>query len=202
MLMMNAYPRWSFLAVPLLAALGCSDPVPPPAQGAMTLYIGSPVTPVDQMSCPVTQTYQVGAVDSKTKMVSAPTSTSTGESIISGESGATITCSVKGSNGTFAFSGSIHGITTQGSQVSLQFNGGTIGPDMTGTANVVVYTPELSSNFSSPTGTPCTVNILEGQIKGGSMWATFSCPQIASPPSGLCGISAQSAVVFENCAGS
>ena len=35
--MMNACPRWSLVAAPLLLSLGCSDPVPPPAQGALTL---------------------------------------------------------------------------------------------------------------------------------------------------------------------
>lgn len=196
--MMNAYPRWSFLAVPLLAALGCSDPVPPPAQGAVRLDLSQPTTTVSEMSCPITQLYQVGAKDPKTMAVLAPTMQDPGESVISGESGSTITCSVTGSGGNFNFSGSLHASTPQGDQILVAFQNGVIS-GTTGTADVNVYTPQLSSNFS---GTGCTITVQNNQVKGGSIWATFSCPQISSPPSGLCGISGDSTIVFENCAGS
>jgi hypothetical protein len=200
--MMNAYARCSFLAVPLLAALGCSDPVPPPAQGAVTLYLGQPIVHVDQMTCPVTaQTYQVGATDSKTKTVLAPTMSDPGQSVISGEGGSSISCSVTGGGGNFKFSGTLSAITPQGDKISIQFANGQVGSDFTGTADVSVYTPQLLAGFS---GTNCAISV-QGQpkqVKGGSIWATFSCAQIASPPSGLCGISAASTIVFENCSGS
>jgi hypothetical protein len=199
--MMNAYPRWSFLALPLLVALGCSDPVPPPAQGAVTLYLGQPVVHVDQMTCPVSgQAYQIGATDSKTKAILAPTASDPGQSVISGESGSTISCSVRGGGGNFTFSGSLHAVTPQGDLVSVSFSNGTVGPDFTGTADVSVYTPQLSGTFSSTSS--CAITVKNQQVKGGSIWATFSCGQIASPPSGLCGIDASSAIVFENCSGS
>jgi hypothetical protein len=198
MLMMNASARCTFLAVPLLAALGCSDPVPPPAQGAVTLEIGQPTVHVDQMSCPVTNSYLVAATDSKTKMIAAPTSSDPGDSIISGESGSSISCSVTGGGGTFNFSGSFLGYTPQGDKVSLSFSNGTV-TNFMGTADVNVYTPQLSQNFS---GTGCTITVENGQVKGGSIWAAFACAQISSPPSGLCGIAASSAFVFENCSGS
>jgi hypothetical protein len=196
--MMNASARCSFLAVPLLAALGCSDPVPPPAQGAVTLYVGQPTTTVAQMSCPTTATYQVAATDSKTKMIAPPTSTDPGESIISGESGSSISCSVTGGGGNFKFSGSFVGYTPLGIKVSLTFQNGVIS-GTTGTADVNVYTPDLSAIFS---GTGCAITVQNQQVKGGSIWATFTCDQISSPPSGLCGIASQSAFVFENCSGS
>ena len=198
--MMNAYPRWSFLAVPLLAALGCSDPVPPPAQGAVTLYLGAPVVHVDQMTCPTTQTYQVGATDSKTKAVLAPTASDPGQSVISGENGSTISCSVTGGGGNFKFSGALRAVTPLGDLVSVSFDKGVVGPDFTGTADVTVYTPQLSANFVSTM--PCAITVQNQQIKGGSIWATFSCGQIAAPPSGLCGVNSSSAIVFENCSGS
>ena len=203
--MMNADPRWSFLAAPLLAALGCSDPVPPPAQGAVSLEIGQPLAPVNGKNCPVVKTYLVGAVDSTTKKVSAPTATSPGLSLISGQNGSKISCSITGGNGNFKFSGSIYATSDDGNSISLSFSNGVVGPDFTGTADVGVYTPQLSANYSSPADMPCTVQILKGaldayQIKPGSMWATFACPQVATPPSGLCGIlQAQSDFVFENC---
>jgi hypothetical protein len=198
--MMKAYPRWSFLALPTLFALGCSDPVPPPAQGAVTLYVGQPVVHVDQMTCPVTQTYQVGGVDSKTKATMAPTATNPGQSVISGEQGSTISCSVKGGGGNFSFSGTLHASTPQGDLISVSFANGVVGPDFTGTADVTVYTPQLSGTFQSTM--PCAITVKNQQVKGGSIWATFSCPQIQSPPSGLCGIEGSSAIVFENCSGS
>ena len=206
--MMNADPRWCFLAAPLLAALGCSDPVPPPAQAALSLEIGQPLAPVNGKNCPVVKTYLVGAIDSNTKMVSAPTATSPGLSLISGENGSNISCSVKGGGGNFSFSASISATSADGNPISLTFTNGVVGPDFTGTADVAVYTPQLSANYASPADMPCTVQILKGandayQIKPGSLWATFACPQVLTPPSGLCGIlQAQSDVVLENCSGS
>lgn len=201
--MMNAYPRWSILAVPLLAVLGCSDPVPPPAQGALTLYVDQPVTHVDGRACPAPGiTYQIAATDSKTKMLAAPSSTTPGESLISGEKGTNISCSVKKSSNGFAFSGSIHGNSSPaGSIVDLTMQGGTVdGTSLTGTVNVSIYTPDLSSQFVS--SMPCSVTVLQNQIKGGSMWANFSCPTVTADPSGACGIGSFSTIVFENCDGS
>ncbi len=203
--MMNAYPRWSILAVPLLTALvsaACSDPVPPPAQGAVTLYLGQPVNNTGSGACPAPGiTYQVAAVDSKTKAIAAPSASDPGESLISGEQGSKISCSVKKSGGNFAFSGSIYGTTQQGQTINITMDSGTVdGTTLTGTTNVSVYTPELSASYTS--NMPCTVTVINNQIKGGSMWATFACDQLSSPPSGLCGVSSASAIVFENCDGS
>lgn len=205
MLMMNAYPRWSLLAAPLLVGLGCSDPVPPPAQAAVSLQIGQPNVQVNGMTCPIVKTYRVGAFDSKTMKVLAPTSTDPGQSLISGESGSTISCSVTGGGGNFRFSGSIHAATDEGDLISVSFANGVITGSSTGTADVGVYTPQLSANFNSTM--PCTFTIFPGkdgqQIKGGSMWASFACPSISAPPSGLCGVlQSQSVVVLENCSGS
>jgi hypothetical protein len=201
--MMNAYARCSFLAAPLLAALGCSDPVPPPAQGAVTLYLGHTVDAVTAMSCPVTaQTYQIGATDSKTKSVLAPTASTHGQSVISGEGGSSISCSVAAGGGGYRFSGTLSAVTAQGDKISVQFANGTVGSDFTGTADVSVYTPQLLAGFTSVgTMTSCAITVQNQQVKKGSIWATFTCPKIASPPSGLCGISGASAIVFENCSG-
>ncbi len=118
------------------------------------------------------------------KLLAPPTATDPGESLISGENGSTISCSVKAqSNGIdFAFSGSMHGTTPQGDLISVTFAGGTINAtdaqgNPTGTVNLTVYTPELSANFVSPTAMQCTVMVIEKQIKGGSMWAEFNCAQ-------------------------
>jgi hypothetical protein len=200
--MMNAYARCSFFAVPLLAALGCSDPVPPPAQGAVTLDLGQPVVHVTQMQCPITKVYQIAAVDSKNNVL-APSVSTPGQSVISGEGGSSISCSVTGGGGNYKFSGTLSAVTQQGDKVSVQFANGVVGPDYTGTADVSVFTTDLLQNFSSTnTMMNCSIAVQNTQVKGGSIWATFSCPQIGFPPSGLCSIGPGSAIVFQNCSGS
>jgi hypothetical protein len=192
--MMNA--RWSFLAVPLLAALGCSDPVPLPAQGAITLSVRLPTSSVNG-TCPDSgTTYYVGAP-------AAPTTANPGNSLVDGDKGAHIGCSVKGSGGGFAFSGSLAANTTQGDPypVTVTFSNGVVDASGNGTANIGVYTPKLSATYTSSAA--CTVKVLGSplQVKGGSIWASFSCPSITNPPSGLCEVGS-SVVVFENCDGS
>ncbi len=188
--MMNAYPRWSLLALPLLAGVGCSDPVPPPAQAAITLEIGQPVSPVSGRNCPTIKTYSVGAYDSKTMMYLSPSATDHGQSVISGENQSSISCSVSGGGGNFKFSGSIVA-PSSGGPVTVSFSNGVIS-NGTGTADINIYTPPpgLGANFSnvglSP-AMPCTFTVVNGQIKGGSMWASFACPDIEAPPSGACG---------------
>jgi hypothetical protein len=192
--MMNACARWSFLAVLVIASIDCSDPVPLPAQGAITLSVTTPSQPVPAMMCPVPgKQYLVGSKGN------APTETDPGESLIDGD-GATVSCSVHGS-GPYTFSGSLHASTTEGDPITVTFTGGTVDADKkTGSVSVNLYTPQLAGNFDSGS-TPCTVTVINGQVKNGSIWAQFSCPSVASPPSNLCGIGT-STFVFENCDGS
>ena len=170
-------------------ATGAGGKIPElPAQGALTAFVGQPAVHVDQMNCPVTETYQVGAPQ-------APTATDPGQSVVSGDAGSSISCIVKG-QGTFSFSGSLHASTSMGDLISIAFSNGVVTPDFTGTADMSIFTPQLAGNFSS--GTPCAIHVLDQQVKPGSMWATFACAQVLSPPSGLCGLTGT--IVFENCA--
>ena len=192
--MMNARARWSFLAVPLLAALGCSDPVPLPAQGAISLSVGKPTTAVSQMTCPDSgRTYEVyaGSVP--------PSPTTPGDRVISGDNGSSITCSVRASGGGFAFSGSFTGVTKDMDHypITVSFSDGVVDANkVSGTASVSVLTPVLAATFGSTA--PCKITVINSQVKPGSIYATFSCPTISSPPSGLCSVNA-SVIVFENC---
>ncbi|HTA93057.1 MAG TPA: hypothetical protein VK745_25940 [Polyangiaceae bacterium] len=160
------------------------------AQGALTATVAEPVPMVAQMSCPVVDTYEIGAPE-------APTTTDPGASVVNGSNGSTISCSVSG-QGTFAFSGSLRGVTAQGDEIAIAFSNGSVGPDGTGSTDVNFYTPQLSTDFSS--ATPCSVTVEDQQVKPGAIWASFQCAQVESPPSGLCGL--QGVVVFENCDGS
>ena len=192
--MMNARALGSILAVPLLAALGCSDPVPLPAQGAISLSVRKP-TSVDGSNCPDSGTeYDVGAP-------AYPTTGTPGDSLIDGDKGAHISCSVKGSGTTFAFSGSFQATTVTGPPVpiTVSFSNGVINGDK-GTAAVSVFTPTLAGAFTSPSGMDCSFNVIGGQLANGHIWASFTCPGIAAPPSRLCAVG-PSVIVFENCDG-
>jgi hypothetical protein len=165
-----------------------------PGQGALTLQIGGPST-----TCPEPgMVYPVGKP--------APSDTDPGQSVIDGESGTAISCSVRGT-GPYTFSGSMHATSTdQGRDpITVTFSNGTVNADKTmGTVSVGVFTPQLDSNFTSGS-TPCVVTVIDHQVKRGSIWANFSCPSLTSPPSGECssGVAPNvSTLVFENCDGS
>jgi hypothetical protein len=162
------------------------------------------------MACPDEgTTYRIGAIDSKTMMIQAPDMSTPGQSVISGEDGASITCSVTGGNGNFKFSGSLSGTTPEGYHASVVFANGQVGADFTGTADVAVSTSRLAAQ-TYQNMMPCTIKVLPPpntssvppQIKGGSMWAEFACPDVENPPSGLCQVGSTSVVVLENCSGS
>lgn len=203
--MMNARVRCSFLAVPLLAALGCSDPVPLPAQAALTLSIQKATINEGGVTCPDPgTTYRFGAL--KNGEIQNPSNVNHGQSVINGDQGSSIGCSVKSSNGGFAFSASIRGTANSNEPVTVSINGGVITGE-TGTASVTVSTRKLSTTFSNPSAQPCTFTVIRGagdlpQVKNGALWATFQCPSIVAPPSGQCVVGTTSTVVLENCDGS
>ena len=124
--------------------------------------------------------------------------TSPGGSLVDGEHGAQVSCAVQGT-GPFTFSGSLKATTTTGEPFPIQvvLTDGSVGADFTGTANVSIYTPKLTGNFS---GTSCIVQVVGQQIKGGAIWASFSCPSVFEPPAQQC--TASGIFVFENCLGS
>ena len=195
--MMNACTRWSFLAVPVLAALGCSSPVPLPAQGAISLSVQKPTSAVGD--CPDPGNIYAVATDKD----HIPSTSTPGESVIDGDSGTHITCSVRASSTGFVFSGSFNGTTLDGNHypIAVSFDNGIVNADkVTGSASVSVFTPVLGGTYTSNQN--CTITVLgDHQVKGGSIWASFSCPSIVTTPSGLCRVG-PSVIVFENCDGS
>ncbi len=191
--MIHVCPHRSLLAVSVLAAFGCSDSVPLPSQGSVTLSIRS--VNVNAMSCPFTaKTYLVGAP--------APTSFDPGQSVVDGEHGAAVNCSVQGS-GPYTFSGSLAAATSEGQHITVTLTDGTVDADKaTGTVGVSIYTPDLAAAFVSG-ATPCTLTTNNKQVKPGqpgSIWVDFECPTIAAPPANLCGVG-KSTIVFQNCNG-
>jgi predicted RNA-binding Zn-ribbon protein involved in translation (DUF1610 family) len=198
--MMIACPRSSFLAVPLLAALGCSAPVPLPAQGALFLSVQRPSVTTNGLGCPDSGNTFYIARDTNSRA----SLTSYGESVIDGDKGAKISCSVRASGAGFVFTGSFTGTTLDGDHppVTITFDNGVIGDDkVNGTASITVREPNLGGTFSSDA--PCPITVLGGAIKPGSMWAKFSCPTLGDPsraPTPVCAVG-DSAIVFGNCDG-
>jgi hypothetical protein len=161
-----------------------------PSQGAVTLSVERSTSPANGRTCPDPgTTYPAGDP--------APTNTNPGGSLVDGDRGAQVSCAVQGT-GSFTFSGSLDATTSdKGYPIRVDFTEGQVGADLDGTAHVSIYTPKLGGSF---VGQACTVQVIAKQIKGGAMWASFSCPTLALLPSGLC--AASGVFVFENCLGS
>jgi hypothetical protein len=117
--------------------------------------------------------------------------------IVDGESGASVSCTVKGSS-TFTFAGKIS-LGDRG----LNISDGTIGADKKGTARITVIKsgspgfPTMISPMANCTIDAAKANGNNYQVKAGSLWARFACPAVESPPSDSC--AADGWVVLENC---
>jgi hypothetical protein len=113
--------------------------------------------------------------------------------IVDGESSAQVSCKVTGSS----FSGRI----VLGGR-ALSISSGTLGADKKGTAQITVTNSEsLSTSLISPTAN-CIVDAAgtatnKFQVKGGSMWASFTCPSVEAAPNEYC--TAGGFFVLENC---
>ena len=173
--MMNGCARWSFLTVPLLAALGCSDPVPRPSKGNLTLSVQPPK---GAGTCSVTgKTYVVAAA----KGVGPKPSSGSGP---------------------FTFSGTIKGISSGSDRVTFTITNGVIGADrLTGTASIAVNTTQIPNTLASD---GCAVAVVQDAVKPGSLWATVTCANINDPSSpGIgCSVGPDTTFVIENCDGS
>lgn len=207
---MNLSSRWCVTAVVALGALGCSDPVPPAAQGAFIAEVRSGVA---GRQCPsgASITYDVPAIAAtdpsadcqKRGFASCRLDADTYlHHVINGEDGVEASCSVKGKS-TFTFEGQVR----DGGQ-GIAISGGTLGADGKGTARITLTksnSPGFSNALSSAPGA-CTVQAMlqrlpDGQMKlqakAGSMWASYSCPVVLHEPGEGC--TASGYFVLENC---
>ena len=164
-----------------------------PARAGFSITLTKPSIQIGT-ACPVdSQTYQLGAPQ-------APSLLDPGQTVVDGDAGAALSCSVSGPapNGPYHFSGSVHATSLTGEPVTLVLTNGTLDITYNGTASVSVYTPQLAGTFSSSMA--CRVQAINSQAKAGSIWAQFACGEITNPPSGDCGVSGE--FVLENCDGS
>lgn len=192
---MHVSSRWCVTALLALGALGCSDPVAPPAQGAFVASVRTPSPRPDGTMCAgLPFTYDVPAVIERNPVEQLDQDTYKHKAV-DGENGAAVSCSVKGGS-TFTFSGDI-----SAGVKALRIEG-SLGADLKGTARVTVVNAQL---LSSPLASPeanCVVNAAKGdgnnfQVKAGHIWASFDCPLVSAPPSEAC--SAKGFFVLENC---
>ena len=194
--MMNGCARWSFLTFPLLAALGCSDPVPRPSKGNLTLSVQPPT---GTGTCSVTgKTYVVAAANGQGPSMAGP-----GDRVVDGENGATIKCSVHGS-GPFTFSGTIKGLSSGSDRVTVTITDGVIDADRKiGKATIAVNTTQIPNTLTSA-ASDCAVTVVQDAVKAGSLWATAACPRITDPssPGIACSVGPITTFVIENCDGS
>jgi len=190
---MNLSLRWCVTAVVALAALSCSDPVPPAAQGAFIVTLTSGVAGRQCSSGPA-YTYDVPSVHGTT-----PTEELSKDRYlhwtVDGESGSQVSCTVRGSS-SFAFSGRI----SQSPRV-LEITDGVLTNNMTGTARITtIDSAKLSTTLTSPAA-DCTITVANTHngppVKAGSLWATFTCPSVIHEPGDGC--SAKGTFVLENC---
>ena len=167
-----------------LAALSCSDPVPPAYKAGLTVNItGSGACPTS----PVTRT--IGEPGPDSMGVAGK-----GGPIFDGEKGVKANCTVAG--------GPQFNVATSISGGGMSFNmNGSVSSAGTGTATISLYNSDLAGQFSSAAG-GCTVTPIQTgqgfQVKPGAMWAAFNCPMIVGQlATEICRL--QGEVVIENC---
>ena len=196
---MDVSSRWCVTAVFALGALSCSDPVPPPAQGAFIASVRPASPPPDGKSCPTSAvTFDVPAfIDSAPaeKLKDQLDQDTYLHRVIDGEDGALARCTVKGSS-SFTFAG-----TLRAGARSLDISNGTLGADKKGTASITVIDTSRSIQLSSP-GATCTIDAAAApgnrfEVKGGSIWASFTCAAVQRPPTDSC--TSTGYFVLENC---
>lgn len=175
----------------LLFGAACSDPVPPPSQGGLTIHIRSApagATP-DGKSCQFNPHYAY--IGSPPPGAGAP-----GSRVVDEESGASVKCAVRKSGDVFKVSASM-------SHKGVAFTvNGQLSPGGSGTATILHRNPTMLDTLQNPVETPCiiAVDVEPLQVATGRIWARFSCPGLISQkqPSTYCEAD-EGWFVLENC---
>ena len=182
----------SAAGVALLGGLGCSDPVPLPAQGAFSMNVRAPTGP-NAGGC---------KVQAHTANIGTPPLTSTNSDVDravdkQGKPSADVSCTVKGKS-TFSVKGNVKKGVTSFNVTLIE----DIGKGGSARATVSEFDATSAVTLSSPAETPCTVSLAGGnlEIAPGRIWATFDCPVILDPRSpGTTTCTADGVFLFENC---
>jgi len=195
---MNLSSRWCVTAVVALGVLGCSDPVPPPAQGAFYASVRSVSPAPSGKSCPSGASLTFSVPDTTLTPAENLDADTYVQKKIDGEDSSEISCTVKGT-GPFTLEGTIK----LGNKL-LALSSGTLGADKKGTARVSLRdsgTPGFSGTLGAPSAN-CVIDAAAApgnnfQVRPGSIWGHFSCPSVEQSPSDYC--QADGYFVLENC---
>lgn len=189
--------RFARLVVPAtvvlsVSALGCSDPVPPTAQGAYSVTFIDPGVECDQAGHNIT----LGEVtpDTKDRLVK------------NGEEGSDLSCDVTG-DGVFNVSARARkgadflGINVSGLRSVV--NGGPT-EDAPAPGTISFASANTAGNvYGTSSEAPCDFWFFEGtnqDVASGRVWLTFSCGAIAVGSGSTCQLNTSYAI-FENCGG-
>ncbi|MGC4089595.1 MAG: hypothetical protein QM756_17245 [Polyangiaceae bacterium] len=171
------------------ASIGCSGPVG--SSPAVGLTINISATGVGCAGSGVATNDDLG---------NPPPDASTGHSgkrIYDGDSGVSVKCSVKGA-GPWSISTRV---SSNSPNLTFLIDGGTIGTDGTGTANMSLSTAAINDSLQSPPGSPCTLKAVAANggivVRSGAVWAQYTCPDMRYPPSGSCFVAGE--FILENC---
>jgi hypothetical protein len=142
----------------------CSSPAEPPAKGALSLSITA-FSPMPQGSaCQV-----AGSLTLPEAPLTPPSETVIGDSLVDGDQGAEVSCTVKPDGDGFSVNGSIRlGSSALNTSFTLDANGA-------GTGSMTIVRQAYATQ-SNDAAMPCTFNKIVAQ--GGAAWVSFSCPVI------------------------
>ncbi len=174
----------------VLWTIGCSDPVPPPAQTSLFFVVGQPQN-VTGPGCAIggSESAHIGGPPSSPRA-------DPGAREVDGQNGVSVGCKVAG-GGTFSVSGSaIKGVT------SLTLANGSAPSGGRGTATISVSSPATAGKvLTSSPDRPCTLLLDRApfQVASGNIWTEFTCDLAtnATQPGSQCGLHGE--IVFENC---
>lgn len=177
------------LAIGALGALGCSDPVEPPAKGAANIHVRSASGIPSGYQCNIPA--HIAQIGDKAN----PSREDTITRVTNGKNGATVECTVKGS-GTYSVTAKLN---HQKVSLSLQ---GSISAGGTGEAFMASFDPTSATSLATPDDKPCTLSVETAplQVAAGRLWATFNCPVLqddGAPTTTYC--AADGVILVENC---
>ena len=194
---MKLSSRWSVTAWVAFCALGCSDPVAPPAQGAFNTRVTSASPAPAGKMCPsgASTYFEVPTVPPPTTVDETLDDGTYLHWVIDGENGAGVACTVQG-NGSF-FEGRI----SSGGK-TLDISSGTLDATLKGKATITIASSSQISGSLSSAAAACTINASNAggtryEVAPGRIWATFDCPAVEKTPSDYC--AARGTFVLENC---
>jgi hypothetical protein len=183
--------------LPLLT--GCSDPVPPASQGAVSLNLASP-------DAPSTARCNVGGAMNAPVMaagIMATTTVSKGTIALDGENGNKVSCTVAPGGSGYNVGATIHS-ESGANFTDISISDLVIAEGQSDVAGRLSALSQRTQNaYSSPTTAPCKFSVTGASlgIGPGKIWGSVTCPGLKDPGNaGGDECKATGNFIFENCA--